>query len=144
VTGPTETQVIPSPVLLEALALLLATGGPFDAVTLMCFQNDVTLSPATVIGDLTVADFHGYANEVGVAFSSPFYDTDGSALVVGASHAFIATSGGPLNPQTIYGYAIGPAGLGSLSAAYKFDTGAPIAAVGDAVVVVPFIRYSGT
>ena len=142
-SGPTETQVVPSPQLLLGLTQLMAASGPFHLLDLGLYQNNATLSRATVIGDLTPADFHGYAAVTAVTFSSPFLDADGTALALGADHAFVATSGGTLNPQTIYGYYVGPAGLADFAAAYAFDTPVPIVVVGNAVVVVPFLRYSG-
>jgi len=141
--GPTEIQVVPSPALLLGLTQLLDTGGPFDTMTMFLFQNNIAPSRATVIGDLTIANYSGYANVVAVAFSASFYDADGTALALGADAPFIATTATPFVPNTIYGYGLANAGLTSLRAAYRFATPVNVAQAGDACPVVPYLRYSG-
>lgn len=141
--GPTEAQVMPSAQLLAGLNQLLAAGGPFDTLTLGLYQNNEVPSRASVIADFDAADFHGYAAVAAIGFTAAFYDVDGTALSMGDATAFIATSGGPLNPQNIYGYVLGSALLAALKAAFLFETPRAIAVVGDAVIVQPFLRYSG-
>lgn len=139
---PTEVQVVPSAICLAGLTNLMATGGPFDTLTLGLFKNNIFLSRATTYANLTPADFAGYAVAAGITFSAAFLDVDGSALAIGADMAFIATGPSPAN--TIYGYFLANAGLTSLKAAYSFSTPVGINATGQAVVVVPYLRYSGT
>lgn len=141
--GPQEAQVVPSPNLLVGLTQLLDAGGPFDTPTLFLYQANIQPTRQTVLADLVYADFHGYAAVAGLTFSGSFYDADGSALALGTAEAFIATSGGALNPQSIYGYGLANVGLTLLLAAYRFSEPQAIAQVGDAVTVVPYLRYSG-
>lgn len=142
--GPQETQNLPTSALMTGLTNLLDTGNLFDALTLSLFQNNATFSRAGTIADYTVADFHGYADVAGLTFTGPFIDADGTVLALGADNAFIATTGGSLLPQTIYGYTLSTVARAALVAAYFFDTPVPIAVVGNAVIVVPYLRYSGT
>lgn len=139
---PSEVQVVPSPQLLAGLTQLLAVGGPFHTPTLQLFQSNTTPLRESVYADFTIADFTGYADVVGVTFSAPYYDVDGSAIVLGADAPFIATGSAVTNQ--IYGFLFANAGLTDLLIAYKFAAPVGVAAAGQACPVVPFIRYSGT
>lgn len=141
-TEPSENQVVPSANLLAGLTQLMATGGPFNALTLALYQNNLTPTPGNVLADFTIADYDGYANVAGVTFSSPYYDTDGTALAIGADAPFICT--GSTTPNTIYGYLYVDAGVTTLKAAFQFANSVGIAKAGQACPVVPFLRYSGT
>lgn len=141
---PTEVQVVPTPQLLAGLTQLLAVGGPFHLPTLTLFQQGVAVTPATLYADLTIANFSGFAPVAALTFEGPYYDVDNTALVIGASTAFIATTGSPFVPNTIGGYVLANAGLTAIQVGYNFATPVGVNAPGDAVPVVPFIRYSGT
>lgn len=138
---PSESQVVPSPMLLIGLTQLLAASGPFHTLTLHLNQIPTSFSRGSDLTSVSEATFTGYTAVAGLTFSSPFYDVDGSALVVGADTAFIATGASPSN--TIYGYYFSDAAVANLVAGYSFTTPVGIAAIGQAVVVVPFLRYSG-
>jgi hypothetical protein len=139
---PNELQVIPSSQRLAVLTELIAATHVFAAPTVMLYQNAVILSPSTVIANLTVADFDGYANVVGMTWESPYIDTDGSALVFGANQTILCT--GSTMPNTIYGYALVNVGVTALLAAYAFAAPIGISASGQAVSFLPALRYSGT
>jgi len=140
--SPTETQVIPTPVLLTGLTDLLGTHGPFNAMTLHLYQNNIVLGRSTVLSNLTEANFTGYAAVASYTWSTPYVDVDGSALAIGADEAFIATAATPSNQ--VYGYYFTDSGATMLLAAYAFAAPVAIAGIGQAVTVVPFMRYSGT
>lgn len=142
--GPTEVQRLPSSALLAGLTSLLAVGGIFHTLTLSLFQNNATFNRNGTIADYDVADFAGYADVAAITFTGPFLDADGTALALGADNAFIADSTPPLNPQTIFGYTLTTALRAALIGAFFFDDPVPIAFPGNAVVVVPYLRYSGT
>jgi hypothetical protein len=139
---PQENQVVPSTQLLGALTQLLAVGGPFHLPTLQAFQSNTTPTIHSVYSDFTIANFTGYADVAGLTFSAPYFDVDGTAVALGADTVWIATGAVPAN--TIYGYLLANAGLTQLIAAYRFPQSVGIAAVGQAVACVPFVRYSGT
>lgn len=141
---PTEVQVIPSPQLLAGLTQLLAVGGPFHLLTLTLFQAGLVVTPATLYADLPIADFSGFAPVASIVFEGPYYDVDNTALVIGAATAFIATAASPFVSNSIGGYALVNAGLTAIAAGYNFQTPVGVNVPGDAVAVVPFLRYSGT
>lgn len=141
--GPTETQVVPSPVLLAGLTQLLAVGGPFNAPTLQLSKTNAVPTRNSVYGDFEIANFSGYADVVGVTFSASFYDADGTALALGEDAPFIATTATPFVANIIYLYLLANVGLTSLKAAYALQTPVNIAKAGDACPVVPYLRYSG-
>jgi len=83
------------------LAAMVDTDGLLDGAKIKLFQNDLVPSPTTVIGDLTVASFAGYAAQDadwGTVYNMP----DGGAGVVSPTDPFVATGVGL--PQTIYGF----------------------------------------
>lgn len=139
---PSEVQVVPTTQLLAGLTALLGTHGPFTTMTLRLYANPITLQRSTLLADLTEATFVGYAAAAGVTFSASYVDVDGSALALGADNVFICTSA--TTPNTIYGYYFTDAGNTNLLIAYSFANPVPISAVGNAVAIAPFVRYSGT
>lgn len=139
---PTETQVLPSSLLLAALAQMLDTGGPFDTSTLFLFVSDTVLTPDTTIDDLVLATFDGSTPQAAIVFSDPFYDVDQTALALSADHAFICTGDTDLS-QVVYGYGLANAAVDELRAAWKLASPVGIDRIGAAVPVAVFLRYSG-
>lgn len=89
------------------------------AVTLkiMLFQNDATITDATVLADLTECDFDGYANQ-DLTFPSPaFQNPDNKGEIDPDRATFTKTSGATTN--VVYGYAVYFDG-GELFAVEKF------------------------
>lgn len=140
--SPTETQVVPKTENLAALTQLVAAGGPLNANKLHLYKNNITPSRNTVLADLIEADFDGYAAIAALVWSAPFLDVDGTALVMGADAAFIATGG--TTPNTVFGWYLTNAGSTVLIGVFAFNTPVGIAGAGQACPVVPFFRYSGT
>lgn len=139
---PNEVQVMPAVIRLAVLNLIIGVGGPLNSPTLLLYQNNVALGPNTVLADLTVATFDGYANVVGATWDTPYIDTDGSALVFGASQTIVDT--GSTTPNTIYGYAAVNAGVTVLECAWRFASPIGVAQANDAVAFLPAFRYSGS
>jgi hypothetical protein len=139
---PNEVLVIPSVIRLAVVTSLIGTGGPFHAPTVMVFINNVNLTYNTVLSDLTVATFTGYANVVGMTWDSPYIDTDGTSLVFGQAITIVATDG--VSPNLCYGYALVDSGVTSLKGAARFVSPQNVAAAGQAVAFLPALRYSGT
>jgi hypothetical protein len=107
-----------------------------SAVNIRLFKNDIPVSPATVLGDLVEADFHGYAaqNFSAVGFTDPL--TNSTVVSAPGLLPFLATS--PLaGPQTLYGWSVDDGA--DLLAVFRFDMdpsfGAPVTItnVGDGV-----------
>ncbi len=94
------------------------------------FQNDYQPVPATVLADLTVATFSGYAAEVVAALLPAYLDP------IGGASAQIGTiqfdhSGGVVS-NIIFGFWAENAG-GDLIMVGRFENPIPMAALGDAI-----------
>lgn len=82
--------------------------GAFDAVlspallTVSLFQNNIGLTPDTVLSQLTVADFSGYADITPVVWGSIFQDGLGNYVQESALMQFLQTANTIVN--TVYGY----------------------------------------
>lgn len=139
---PTETQVVPTEQLQGILAGLIAVDGPLDAVKLMLWVNNIVPDKNTVLADLTVPTFTGYAAFGPVVWGSVMVDVDGTAIVTGASHEFVCTGGTPTD--IIYGWALTNSGGTTLIKAARLAAPVPIGRVGSGIAVVPWFRYSGT
>jgi len=138
---PTEVQTVPGAVRLLALNALLAVTGPFNAMKLVLYKTPVTPGPATAFADLTLADFTGYAAVAGQVFSAAYYDVDFTALSLGEDALFLCS--GSAISNTIYGYALLDTAGAVLLAIFPFDQPVAVNMAGEAVTVVPFLRYSG-
>jgi len=94
--------MIPDEGLKAAVHTLLKSTGLTVAIKL--FKNDVTIDSATVLADLTEADFPGYASKLtsDIVWLGP--DIDGGGLGRMRSPELVWTaSSAPGSPQTIYG-----------------------------------------
>jgi hypothetical protein len=94
------------------------------------FQNDVTPTPATVLGDLTVATFSGYAAIVVAALLAAYLDPIGGASAQIGTVQFDHSGGAVAN--TIYGFWVETAG-GVLILAGRFDQAVPMNVLGDSI-----------
>lgn len=94
------------------------------------FQNDITLSPSTVKGDLTEATFSGYAAATVAALLPSYIDPAGGASAQIATQQFDHSGGATAN--TVYGAWVETAG-GDLILAMTFENGIPMAALGDSI-----------
>jgi hypothetical protein len=101
----TQTLVVQEDWLFALLAYIQNATNPvtnLEALEFRLYQNDYAFVPTTVVGDLTEADFTGYAfasdaNQVGPI------DTAGSQQALTSSQTFIASN--PITvTNTIYGY----------------------------------------
>lgn len=103
-------------------------------MTIKLFQNDMTPSPGSVLGDFTVATFTGYATSGAIVWAGPVNADDGTPELVGQRLIFTATDGAVTN--TIYGYYALDAG-GGLLFAERFESPQNVAIAGDSVIFVP-------
>lgn len=132
------TVVSPNVILEAYLSALIASGGSLHLPTVILFVNDLTPGPTTVLADLTIATFDGYANIVGVTWSGPFLSGSGIAEIIG-SGAYFAATGSTLS-QIAYGYALVDSGVTSLKVAARFDTPKQFNGLGDALMVIPRVQ----
>lgn len=107
-------------------------------VTYHLYKNDVTPDADTVIGDLTEANFSGYASHTvtGWGYTSPGIDVDSRAVVLGDEN-FTATHNGGGTNNDIYGYYVTDNSGGLLWAQRLDSPPIPVDANGKFVTVVP-------
>lgn len=123
------------------LDALIAEDGPLDGAKLGLYKAPFTPTKFTVLADLTVADFTGYALSAAITWGTPLNDPDGTAYVPGGQIEFIASGSAIAN--TIYGaYIVDAAGTG-LIAVLPFDSSVGVSGTGQGVVVPLIFRYSG-
>lgn len=129
--------VIPNASKAAILAILLNKDAP-EELDLHLYQNDVTPGNTTGLGDLTEADFTGYADvELANAnFSTPS-TADPSVSTYDSAQAFTSSAGS--QNQTIYGYYITRRTTGDLMWVERFAAPDIITITnnGDAVNVTP-------
>ena len=138
---PAEVQVVGSIQLLSVLTSLVTTPGVLFHPDVHLYQNNIVPNRSTLIGDLTEADFTGYAKVTAMVWGTPYYDVDGSALCFGTSHSFVATDA--VAPNTIYGYYLTDSADAVLLATYPLASPVGIPGAGSGITVLPTYRYSG-
>jgi len=125
--------------ILDAFAALVAVGGPLETVEVELFQNDIVPTPATPIGDYTLADYDGYAAEA-VTWLAPSVSDAGVPELIGTVGEFRPT--GSVTPNTVYGILLTD-GAGGLLYAGRFDAAPlPMGSTLDVVVVTPRVTLS--
>lgn len=127
--------ITPTAQLLEILTALAA--GDYAAVVMKLYQNDVTPTPLTVVGDLTEATFSGYAAVTALDYGSPYMNLDGYAEMDLPSQQFDHSAGATAN--NVYGMWIEKTGGGLLYAA-RFDS-APLPMIDATNAIVVLSRF---
>jgi hypothetical protein len=125
-------NVIPTASRIEQLAAIVAA--QLDMGTLHLFKNNITPNKNTLLADLVVADFDGYAGKAIAAWGAEFLDPLGLATTVAPLQTW--TSTGQVTPNTIYGCYYRDAG-GDLVYAEKFANPVFFAITGDTLNLVP-------
>jgi hypothetical protein len=104
----------------------------------------VTISPSTVIGDLTAAeaDYDGYVAITTTTFDAPYYDpVNGGATTISGTKLFsYGPVGSPPVTNVVYNWWLEDTG-GNLICAGTFDTPIPMTIVGDAVPLNVGLNY---
>lgn len=94
------------------------------------FQNNLTPLPSTVIGDLTVATYSGYAAKVVTALLAAYIDPAGGASAQIATIQYDHSGGGVAN--SIYGFWVETA-AGDLILVGRFEEPIPMNFLGDSI-----------
>lgn len=124
----------------EMLDALIGVGAAYEAPTVNLFQNDVTPTLNSVIGDFDIPDnteFPGYAESDPVTWGATAVNLpNGHAALLGSQQNFVASSDPPA-PLLIYGYILeGTAGRYQF---VRFDEPRLVQSSGDYVAVDPFL-----
>lgn len=106
---------------------------------LVLFANNLTITPETLLDDLTLATFVGYTAVTAPVWSVAFQDPQGAMAITAPSKTWIATAATPVN--TIYGWAITDEDDTGLLIASLFPLPIVIDAVGKGVTAQPLFRY---
>lgn len=104
------------------------------------YQNNVSLGPATVLADLTVADFGGYAAITIAALLAVYLDPAGGASAQIATIQWDASGVAPSN--LVYGFWVETAG-GVLVLAGSFEAAVSMANVGDSIPLDIKFNFGG-
>jgi hypothetical protein len=108
--------------------------GEYKTLKMMLFKNDYTPTPLTGIGDLTEADFGGYALMSALDFGAPFQNPDGYPEMDLPSQQWNSDGTAPSN--NVYGYYVTTAG-GDLLYAERFaDAPIPMIDATNGIVVL--------
>lgn len=106
-----------------------------DAGTIDLFQNDITPTDETVVADLDVATFTGYAQVALTLWTGPYYTSEGKGALLAPLAQFNTASPYTIGNQ-VYGYWIEDSN-GDLLLSGRFpDAPIPMAAVGDHIAAV--------
>lgn len=121
---------------MKQLALLKAD--VLDGGEMVLFSNDITPTVNTIIGDLTIANFTGYADVTLTTYSAPYLTADENAAVL-APLAQFNTAAPYTVANSIYGFAIKDVD-GALVLAGRFPD-APIEMAGAGDHIAALIEY---
>lgn len=73
---------------------------------LMLFTNNLLLLPANTFGDLTEANFSGYARKTAVTWSGGLLQPDGTYTMLSGIATFVASAMSAFTPNVIWGWAL--------------------------------------
>ena len=113
--------------LAEALAYKEAN---LDGGSLRLYQNDMTPTPNSVVGDFTIADFGGYTSKTIATWGDPWIDALGRAITLAPTQTWAATGVAPSN--LVYGWYFLDVN-GDLALAGRFDAPVSMGVVTDAL-----------
>jgi len=105
---------------------------------LHAFSNDVNVTPATVLADLTESAFDGYAASGEVQWAETYFAAGGVCQFLGSLIEWVATGTGTV--ETVYGVYLERDG--ELLAAGRLSVPVPISAIGSTVVIFPQVSFS--
>jgi hypothetical protein len=127
--------ILPKKAARDALAQLVAADGLFNGCLCRLYVNNINVTDATVIGDLTEATFAGYAASAALTWGTPYNDGDHAS--VESNRVQFTTTGEP-DGQTARGaYLTTAGGSPALLAILPFDGPQSVVEAGDAVIVIP-------
>jgi len=119
-------------------ATLAPPAGKLNGGKIRLFQNNVTPGPDTVLADLTVATFDGYADSPAVVWGGGDTDVEDRAVLIAPSITFSPT--GAVIGNTIHWWAFFSLAPDTLVCAERLPNPVVLAGPGDALVIVPMFR----
>lgn len=132
-------QSIVQGIQLAMLAAFKEEDGLLDGAMLRLFKSDSNPTELTVIGDLTAADFSGYAAEA-ITWNDPSISASGIAEMVGVAGEFRPTADTIQNE--IYGAYVTTSGGALFSAGRLDDAPEPMGSVDNSMLLTLRVRLS--
>jgi hypothetical protein len=120
--------------LLNVVKTAIIAAGSLGATKMKLFQNNVVVTPATLIGDLTEATFAGYVAKTLTWAVGPYLNPAGQAEIQNGSVNWTPTDS--VTPNAIYGYWVEDA-AGNLLWAENFTTPRSMASTLDTITLLP-------
>lgn len=130
---------IPNTIIRLWLEAIFGGFNPFPAKHVHLFQGPVVFTDQTVLSDLLEADFDGYVEWTQFNWSTPFFDEDGTTIMVSTNARFVCT--GNTHPNTIGGWYLTDAADTTFVYGQNFNPLKPISEAGQAVNVQPYFRW---
>lgn len=128
--------VIPNPEMLAWLTTLTATGGNLHGAIMHLFQNNVAITPAIVLANLTECTFTGYTAGSAITWLAPFYTVNGTPVVTGTLQTF-GVGSTPTIFNTVYGWYLTDTGGTTLLAVRALDTPIILTEAGQGFQIIP-------
>lgn len=108
-------------------------GGVLNGAEVVLWKNDIVPAVDTVLADLELATFDGYAASSAVTWSAALHESDAEFIVSGGDKVFICT--GDTTPNLIYGWALTDGAGTNLLFAKRFDQPISVSEAGNFVSV---------
>lgn len=122
---------------LALLGVLVDVDGLLNGAKMKLFKNNLMPTPNSVIADFEIADFTGFSTSTALVWGTPYYQADGTPVVLAGAKTFIVTSADPVVGNTIYGYYITDGAGTALLYSERFDSPVLMAIVGTGITVEP-------
>lgn len=133
-----STPVFPD--IAELLILNTIATELLDGALIRLFQNDYEPGSSTVLADLTVATFTGYAEVDSTTWGGAFQNADGDAQVIPPVIATFTATGSTIG-NTVYGFYVVDAAGTALLWAERFDAPVGFNSNGDTYSFVPRLSF---
>lgn len=120
------------------LTAMTATGGILESTKVILFQNDYQPTEDTVLADLTVATYTGYAAATTGTWGAVQELPTGQLRRTAQHSQFNPT--GTATTNTIFGYGLTNSAGDTLIGALRFDEPKPMTNALDAIIVEPIVQ----
>jgi len=116
--------------------------GPLYNLNLALLSAGIQLAPDTPWGQLTEANYSGYARAPGVTWGVPILQGDGTYSILSALETFVASAQSAFEGNIVYGYAlIDGANPPNIALFEMLDQPIPIQAPGDGFGIVLAVNF---
>lgn len=121
---------------LDLLGTMTAVDGQINGCKIKLFKSNIVPTPATPLSAFDEADFSGYAVSSAVVWGTPYYQSDGTAIVVGGAKTFTVANPAT-TPNVVYGYFVVNGAADTLLFSERFSSSVNMATPGQGLTVEP-------